>query len=821
MKKYVKYFVKGITILLGLGLILYLVIFIYVSTHKHSIIKQVTDEAGKELNGNVSIGDVDLSFWATFPNVSVALHRVVITDSLYQQHHHPFFTGEEVYAILNVARLVKKQPPVNGFKIKNGHIYLFTDTSGYTNQYLFKPKKNSSISSPKETQKEQLKSIILNNVEFTIDDKKTGKLYDISVKDMNMKLKDKDSVILFSTKADALIHNLAFNVKRGSFLKEKNFKGNFDFWFDKKLQQLKFNNIDISIAKKSFNLTGSFDMKGSAPQFDIRIVTKDIDYDFAKSLLTPQINKALSIVSIDQKLNADAYISGPLKGGDPLVTIKWNVNDAALKTLFIDFDHASFSGSFSNEVKKGLPRRDPNSSITIDHFSGTWNELPVNSDNIQILNLEKPVLNCDLQSDFSLARLNELLGSNIIKLKRGDCSIKITYNGPLQKNKQSNSFVNGVATFKNGTILYVPRNVQMKNVNGQLLIKNSNVIVQNLECDVLGNKLIMNGYANDLVTLINTQPDKVNVNWNIYSRSLNLSSFIYLLKSPGKSADTQKKENRLDKIGDKIDRVLNDGIINVKLNADQLQYKKFIATNVTADISLLQDRYLINKVSMQQGGGSIALSGSLINRKSNFHRAEVLGTLTNVDVNKLFYAFNNFGQSGIEAQNIAGNLSARINTSLGLDDDGKVYPGTVQGTVDFSLKNGQLISFEPIKKIQNVVFKKRNFDDITFAELKDKLELNNSEIKINKMEIASNVFLIFVEGIYSMRGNSDLSIEIPLSNLKKRNADYKPENKGVNNQGGSSIFLRGRPGTDGTIQFKADLFNKFGKNKRKENEKVN
>jgi len=821
LKKYLKYFLKGIAILLGLALILYLVIFIYVSTHKNSIIKQVTEEVGKKLSGNVSIGDVDLSFFATFPNVSVVLHRVIITDSLYQQHHHPFFTGEEVFALLNVARLIKKQPPVKGVKIKNGHFYLFTDTTGYTNQYLFKPKKDSSLPSTNEAQKEELKSIILNNVQFTLDDKTAGKLYDITMNNMNMKLKDKDSFIIFSTKADALIHNLAFNIRRGSFLKEKSFKGNFDLRFDKTLMQLKFDSIDISISKKSFNVSGSFDMKGPAPQFEIRIHTKNIDYAFAKSLLTPKINKALSVASIENTLNADAYISGPVKGANQLVRIDWNVKNAALKTNFSDFDHASFSGSFNNEVKKGLPRLDPNSGITINHFSGKWNGLPVYSNNIQIFNLEKPILSCDLQSDFSLAGLNDLLGSNNIRLKTGDCSIKITYHGPLQKSKESNSFVNGVVTFKKGTILYVPRNVEMKNANGRLVIRNSNVVVENLKCDVLGNKLVMNGHANDLMTLINTQPDKVNINWNIYSPSLNLSSFIYLLKSTGNRPQTDTKENRLNKIGEKIDRVLNDGIINVKLNSDELRYKKFVATNVTADISLLQNQYLINKVSMQQASGSIALSGSLVDKKINFHQANILATLTNVDVNKLFYAFNNFGQSGIGAENIAGKLSALVNASLGLDDNGRVYPGTVVGTVEFSLKDGRLINFEPIKKIQKVVFKNRNFDDINFAELKDKLEISNGEIKINKMEIASTVFLIFVEGIYSMRGNTDLSIEIPLSNLKKRKADYKPENNGIDNKKGSSIFLRGRPGQDGKIQFKPDLFNKFGKSKAKENEKVN
>ena len=64
-----------------------------------------------------------------------------------------------------------------------------------------------------------------------------------------------------------------------------------------------------------------------------------------------------------------------------------------------------------------------------------------------------------------------------------------------------------------------------------------------------------------------------------------------------------------------------------------------------------------------------------------------------------------------------------------------------------------------------------------------------------------------------MKGNTDLSIQVPLSNLKKRDEDYNPENIGTDKKGGKSIFIRGRPGSDGNVNFKLDLFNKYKKEK--------
>jgi hypothetical protein len=816
-----KYFLKGVVILVGVILVLYFALFIYVSTHKKAIIKQVTEEVGKELNGNVSIGDVDLSFFSTFPNLSVFLHKVVITDSLFAQHHHAFFTGDRVFAKLSISKLIKKESAIDGFKIENAAIYLYTDSTGYTNEYLFKPKKDSTSGKIKSAENNILKSIILKNVQFTINDKRNGKLHDIAIKNLNLKLNDLDSALLISAKADLLIHKLAFNVDAGSFVQEKTFEGNFHLRIDKKLQQLQFDSIDIRIEKHPFNLSGRFDLKGPNPQMQLKIHTRNILYAFAKTLLTSKIATALSIVDIDKKLDADVVISGPLKGGEPLILANWKVKNSHLSNPFFDFDDATFNGSFTNEVVKGLPRFDKNSEIELDHFSAKWNGLPVTSNHIEILNLYEPILTCDLQSNFPLAAINDILGSNTIELKSGNGVFNLTYKGPLEKNNNTNSFINGIITFSNGTLLYAPRDVEMKNVNGKLIIKNSDVLVENLQCMVLNNKFIMNGQANNLLTLMNTEPNKANIEWNIYSPSLNLSSFTYLLKTRKTISDYNSGKRKLSKIAGKIDAVLDQGSINVNLKANKLQYKKFEATDAVANISLLQDRYILNKVSMKQGGGSIDISGSLVNRKSNFHEAIIDATLTDVDVNKIFSAFNNFGQTGIEAPNIEGKLSAKVKASLGLDDNGNVYPASIASTVDFSLINGALLNFEPIKKLQNLLFKNRDFDNIQFAELKDRLDIYNQEIKINRMEIESSVLSIFVEGIYSMKGNTDIGIQVPLSNLKKRDGNYKPKNTGVNKDPGTSLYFRGRPGSDGNVQFKADLFNKFGKEKRKENEKVN
>lgn len=217
---------------------------------------------------------------------------------------------------------------------------------------------------------------------------------------------------------------------------------------------------------------------------------------------------------------------------------------------------------------------------------------------------------------------------------------------------------------------------------------------------------------------------------------------------------------------------------------------------------------------MNHAGGTLQFDGSLLQAASLRNIAQLNAKLNNVDVSEILTAFENFGQDAITASNIDGKLTADIKSSIGITDAGKVLPETINSSIRFSLKNGTLKNFEPIKKIQDVAFKKRDFDNVRFAELKNTLTVKNREIHIDRMEIQSNVISLFVEGVYSTKGNTDISVQVPLSNLKKRKDDYIPKNKGVDAKTGTSIFLRGQPGQDGNIRFSLDLFKKFYKQKK-------
>lgn len=812
LNKLLKYCLKGLAIFVGVLVLVYVIAYVYISANKKKIISQIKEQVADKLNGEVQIGNISLGFLAQFPTISVELEKVSIKDTLFNRHKHPFFEADKVFASISALKLIKRDNPLNGITIENGHLYIYTDSLGYTNSYLLTPKDEINKAKTTSAAKTEIKSLKLLNVRATLDDRKKKKLYDFSINKFIGRISNTDSTLTLKTRNDILIHSLSFNTAFGSFVRETPFLGDFKVEINKSSKQLNFNDIGIRLKNHPYTLSGTFSFT-KTPTFALKIATKNINYEEAKTLLTPKIATSLSLVKVEKPVNeVNADISGLLNSGDPLVLIKWKVEDNDMGSPLANFTKCSFNGSFTNELIPGLPRKDPNSRLQFHDFSGTFEGLRVTSQNIYIDNLVYPMINADIKTDFNLTQLNNLLSSRTIDLHQGKGSLDLIYSGPMEHHSNKNTYLTGKISFSDGVIMYHPRNLPMTNVYGNIVFKKTDVYVKDFRGNVQGNKIIMSGSGKNLLALMNTSPGKILLDWNIYSPSLNLNTLTSLLKQRVSSSEKAAGKSKLGSTAQNLDAIVNQANFRLFVKADELTFKRFTAKNVKASLGLIDENWVLNTVSLQHAGGSMDINGSLTAKNSKYYESNVKVNMQNVDVNEVMYAFEDFGQTAISHQNLRGKLSSTIAMQMEIDRNLKGTPKDMNGYVEFSLKKGALLHYAPLEKIQEIAFKKRNFSEIYFAELKDRFDIKNKEINLNRMEIQSTVLTLFLEGTYSLTGtNTDISIQIPLSNLKKRAEDYTPENKGADAKAGASIFVRGRPGADGNVQFKLDLFRKFRK----------
>jgi hypothetical protein len=221
------------------------------------------------------------------------------------------------------------------------------------------------------------------------------------------------------------------------------------------------------------------------------------------------------------------------------------------------------------------------------------------------------------------------------------------------------------------------------------------------------------------------------------------------------------------------------------------------------------NKWNLQKVELRNSDGSIRLNGTLTTIQRNDNAVDIQVDMSELNVTKLFTAFDNFGLSSLRAENIKGTLTSKAQLHAVLDDETKLNTSSLSGTIDVSLKNGELINFDPLQKMAVFVLKRRDFSRVEFGEIKNTFEVNGLMLTIKKMEVQSSVLGLYVEGIYDLQGKStDLVVQVPLKYLKKRDPGFVPENQGLDAKTGISVFVRAKNTDSGEIDFKYGIFKK-------------
>lgn len=805
-----KIFRKGLRVLgwsVAVFMFLWMLVWAYVLANKKKLIGQVATEINSKIKGEIQIGDLEPSFISTFPSISIKLSDIYVRDTLWAQHHHDLIKAEKIYVRLQFWSLFSGSPEITKVIIDNASIYLFSEENGYSNEYLFNIKSKDSTGG-KSGEPGKVPDIELNTLRLTIDQKDRGKFYDFDVKHLNCKTRNRDSIIRFDLRTELLVHSLTFNKDNGSFVKEKPIEGKFRLFFNKPQKKLSFDDVELDVDDHTYTFSGFFDFMGKPPLYYLDISSDDINYASTSVLLSQNISSKLTRFEVKKTFDVRAIIDGRiLPNRIPLVNVQAVLKNNTVKTSFAVFEKVSAKAVFNNQLSKSDGKVDGNSGFIFTGVSGKVENISCTSNRIEIFNLTHPVINCDVHAGFNLTTLNDLIGISSIAFTDGACKADVRYKGALLEADTAGASIFGSVHFERAGFTYTPRNLSLNNCSGDLVFNNKDVFVKELKAQIGNSQLVMNGAAKNLTSLIDKSPEKTLLTWNIASPKLNLNDFITFLNKRSTTTAPRKTmtKKKYVKLARSIDRMLEDCTVALQLNADELIYKKFEASNVAANIQLTDRLIALKNFKVQHAGGSVVMDGKM-QEQTNNNLITFRSTMNNVDIKHVFNEFNNFGQDGVIDKNLKGKLSAEINVTGLINGKAEVVENSLKGIVDVSVKNGELNDFEPLKNISRFAFKNRDFTNIRFAELKEKLEVDGSQFKVNRMEIQSTVMTMFVEGIYDIKKGTDLSIQVPLSNLAKRGEDFDLRNKGTESKAGASIFLRAKTAENGKAKISWDPF---------------
>lgn len=766
MPKWLKILLKILGALILLFIVTAVGITIYVANNKEKVLAQVIKKLNENLDGTLTVGDIKPSFFSNFPDVSLALKDVVIRDRQFARHHHTLLESKNFNVSVNTAALFRGAISINNIAINNASIDLYTDSTGYSNTAVFKKNKKDSIKTEANegNSSTQLKKFSLANVNFTINNQKANKLFNFTVDQLNGKMNYPDTGWHAAVHLNVLAKSLAFNTKRGSFIKNKQIQTDLEAGFNEKTGKISVKSNNFDIGGDVFGLNALFVTGKGDDSFAFHLANDKLLWRRASALLAPNIQKVLNRFNLDNPIGVKALISGSFGGGDPYFYVSAIVGNNRLTIPGAVIDDCNFNAVFTNENIKGKGFTDANSIIRLAKFKGSYSHLPFTIDTGSVANLEVPIATGNFKANFPVTNFNYLLGSKVAKFTKGTADMNLRYKADVVNLKLNKPIVQGTINLKDVSISYIPRNLNLSNSSISMNFIGNDLLLNNIRLQSGKSIVRMEGQVKNFLNLYYSAPEKILIDWQVTSPQIYLAEFIGFLNSTKQSAAAVKRRNS-GNVVEQLATVLNSARADMHMRINELHYRKFLATNVTADLLLSEDGIRINQASLKTADGSLKLTGNLV-QKQKVNDFIVATTISNVNVSKFFYAFDNFGLTDLTSENLKGYLSARTSTVGSITNTGDIVKHSIRGKVLLNLKDGALLNFKPIKSVGKFAFPFRDLDNITLSALDADFDLMGDKIIINPMEISSSVLNMDVAGVYGLTNGTDIALDVPLRNPK-------------------------------------------------------
>lgn len=781
-------------------IIMYIGLALYVNTHKEEILVSINQKINENINGKFTAESMEPTFLQGFPRVSLRIKNAVLKDSLWDSHKNTLLQAEDFNVSINVLAFLRGTLEIKKIDINDAKIHLFVAENGYSNTAIFKSKEGKKASGESSSFAE-IKAFDLQNVVFISENLKGKKLFKFSINELKGRLDYTSKGWEAAVKLDASAQSLAFSTVHGSFIKDKTLNGKFDIAYDEKAETIVFEPNDLKIGSDNFNIGGKFNIGKTNSDFSLHIKADNIRWKNASNLLSNNISRQLNRFDLEKPIDVGCDIIGDLNAeGDPLFLVKAVVKNNRLHIPDGIIDNCSFNGMYTNELVKGKGFNDPNSVVKLMGFKGDYKEIPFVMDSAIISDFSKPIASGIFKANFPLEKLNNCVDKNLMAFSKGNANVEFQFKADIVDFEITKPFVSGLVKIENGDMRYVPRNLVFKNTNVALNFTDKDLFISNIRLQSGKSIVNMEGSIKNFLNLYYTEPEKLVLNWKVTSPQLYLGEFLGFLENR-KAVKRTSVKTKKGNANDKLDFLFEKSNVALTVQIDKFYYNKFTATNTKADLLLSDSGITIQNAVVNHAGGQVKLNGSVQQGKTKNHFS-MKANLSNVAIEKFFYAFNDFDMESLKSKNLKGYLTTSAVISGTISNEGKLVPKSMNGTVGFTLKKGALISFEPIKSAGKFAFPFRDLDNIIFSNLKGNLDINGEKVTIHPMQINSSVLNMDIAGIYSFGKGTNIALDVPLRNPKKDKDITDKEELEERRTRGIVIHLLASDGDDGKIKIR-------------------
>jgi len=738
--------------------------------YEEEIGQYAIQELNKHIETPVSVEEIDLTLLRKFPDASVHFKNVFLpsvpgfnTEQFKEQSTDTLLFLKDVFFQFSLKGLFSHRYEIREMHISKGSANLFIDPTSKSNYVFWK--KNVEDQESKfilNLQDVRITEIELLQINLTKQTYLKGTVYRLNLKGD------------FQKEEYELYEKLSGHIEQYS-TDDINYLYNTEIQSQAKLlyqnKSFKLANGIVKLDDLDFKVEGSID---KSAQTDLNLLVKGMNLD-ASSLLNHipnQWSHLKSKVKLTGNIDISARISGAISiSSSPSLESQFMLDEGQLYIVEKDLSLTDIrlDGLYSN----GHENNTSTAEVSLDNVSFKYLSSRFGG-SFKLLNFQHPEFIYSIKADFLLEHLLQVFKTDLFEYFRGTVKTQMVIKG-----KQDKPFAFKKQDLPNwdfkGTILLEDVHMKLKgkqvgyqNMSGTLDY-NKFLKLNNLHATIAGNNLIVSGRVDNILDRIARGHTSIWADLEIYSDGIVLDS-LFSQTQTEKSSDSVAYGAFPDHL-----------YIKSRYWLDKLQIKNFTADNVRGELAYRPGSVLFNSFQFSSMDGHVSGDGFYEQDETMNYQLRLKSTVQRIDISKLFYSCNNFGQSFIRDQHLKGSLTGTIDFYSRFDKEKHILKESILTESDVEIKNGELIHFEPMLGLSKFI-EVEELEHITFSTLSNQIFIRNSEVVIPKMDIHSSAFNISGSGIHNFNNNFDYKVVVDLSELlsnKSRNERRDQQEFGV------------------------------------------
>lgn len=756
LKKIFAYLLSAIVLI---NIIMWAVLLIYNDDVKSYFVARLN----QQLNTKVEIDEVELAFWSTFPHASIELKNVRMHHGSPYKAAGYFLKANRIMFSFGWMDFVKGEYTAKAILAEGGEINVLSDSEGRVNYNVIK----QDVKDEDSSFKFEIEQLSLRNMELTV-----GLVHDSFFWKSDVT----------NAEASGAFGESAFNLSLEAEFRTRKLESGDIIWINDKACELAcklqvnqekhtytFTEGDVIIAQTQIGVDGKVISMEDGVNMDLVLSGEELDIASFISLLPQEYSKYTNDYKSSGKFYANAEIKGEWdKTRNPLIKISFGINDGNViyKPNEVALSDISIKGEFTNGQRRNLKT----SMLKMSDFTFRMKE-GITKGSLLLSDFTELLIDSRFTSDVDLKEIASFFPEGKVQGLQGKARLEMKVSGSVEGLSNKDDFVRarpdavGTITFSNAAFRIAGDTLGYRSINSRIRFNRQDVLIEQLSGFAGSTDFTVDGRFENFFGYLFSDNQPIGIAAHVQCRQINLDELV------SKTAESSSAEGRYNlKISPRLSLRLN-------MRVEKLKFRRFKASAISGKVDLNNQIVQVRQVGFKTMEGSVSLEGSIDSRKSNDLVLNCTGNLKGINVNQLFYQFENFGQKVITDQNLMGKLNSEVDLKMFMDSSLNVDTKRVHAEAFLKLDDGRLVNFEPLNNLSKFI-SLAELKDVRFSSLQNTIEIKNEQVFIPRMEITSSALDIFVSGKHGFDNQIDYHFQVTMSDLLSRKAKKaKKENE--------------------------------------------